>query len=135
MATQLALAGAGLGLVIAPTSAAVVDDAPADQRGTAAGLVLLFRLMGLSVGLSGLTAWGVHRFNQLRGTIDLPPLTDPGFRAALEAGEAKITTSAIAEMFTATAVVMVVAFAVALSMRRPVDAEELGVGRADRTSS
>lgn len=119
MAATLALVGAGLGLVIAPTSAAVVDHAPPEQRGAAAGLVMLFRLMGLSVGLSSLTAWGLHRFNELRRGLTLPPLTDPGFRAAVEAAQASITTSAIGEMFAATTAVMAVALAVALTMRRP----------------
>ena len=119
MAMHLALVGAGLGMVIAPTSAAVVDHAPGDQRGAAAGVVMLFRLMGLSVGLSALTAWGLRRFNQLRTTVELPPLTDPGFRDALLEGERDITTAAIGEMFSATVGVMAVAFAVALLMRRP----------------
>lgn len=119
MAATLALVGTGLGLVIAPTSAVVVDRAPPDQRGVAAGLVMLFRLMGLSVGLSSLTAWGLHRFDQLRRSVALPPLTDPGFPAALQAAQARITTAAIAEMFAATAVVMAVALAVALLLQRP----------------
>ena len=36
MAVQLALLGAGFGLVMAPTTAAVIDAAPPDRRGTAA---------------------------------------------------------------------------------------------------
>jgi len=131
MAATLALVGAGLGLVIAPTSAAVVDHAPPDQRGAAAGLVMLFRLMGLSVGLSALTAWGLHRFNELRRGLTLPPLTDPGFKAAVEKAQASITTAAIGEMFAATTVVMAVALVVALTMRRPGGGPTPSPGRGD----
>ena len=118
MAWQLALLGAGFGFVIAPTSAAVVDGAPPDRRGTAASLVVVVRLIGLSVGLSGLTAWGLFRFNQFRQNIDLPPLDDPGYREALTAAQAEVTTSALAETFLAAALVIGIAFAVALMMRR-----------------
>lgn len=118
MAWQLALLGAGFGLVIAPTSAAVVDGAPPDRRGTAASLVVVVRLIGLSVGLSGLTAWGLFRFNQFRQNVDLPPLDDPGYREALTEAQAEVTTSALAETFLAAALVIGIAFAVALLMRR-----------------
>ena len=118
MAWQLGLLGAGIGLVIAPTSAAVVDAAPPDRRGTAAGVVIVTRLIGLSVGLSGLTAWGLHRFNQLRGDISLPGLDDPGYVDAFAAAQADLTTSALAETFLAAAVLVGVALIVALLMRR-----------------
>lgn len=119
MALQLALLGAGIGLTIAPTSAAVVDAAEPDRRGTAASLVIVFRLMGLSVGLSALTAWGLHRFNQLRGSIELPPIDDPGYADAALRAQTELTTSALAETFLAAAVVVSVAFIVALFMTRP----------------
>jgi MFS family permease len=118
MAWQLALLGFGFGLVIAPTSAAVVDGAPADRRGTAASLVIVVRLMGLSVGLSGLTAWGLYRFNQLRDDIVLPPLGDPGFQEAITDANAELTTGSLAGTFAAAAVVLIVALAVTLWMRR-----------------
>ena len=66
LAIQLAVLGAGFGLVQAPTTLAVVDHAPADARGSAAAVVMVVRLLGLSVGLSALTAYGLARFNQLR---------------------------------------------------------------------
>ena len=117
MMWQLALLGAGFGLIIAPTSAAVVDAAEPDRRGTAASLVIMFRLMGLSVGLSALTAWGLHRFNQLRTEIVVPPIDDPGYADAAIRAQAELTTSALAETFVAAALVVAVAFIVALFMR------------------
>ena len=124
MAWQLALLGLGFGLVIAPTSAAVVDGAPADRRGTAASLVIVLRLMGLSVGLSGLTAWGLFRFNQLRREVVLPPLGDPGFQEAVTDANAELTTGSLAGTFAAAAVVVIVAIVVSLWMRR----SEIGDG-------
>ncbi len=118
MAWQLAILGAGIGLVIAPTSAAVVDAAPPDRLGSAASLVMVLRLLGLSVGLSALTAWGLSRFNQLRDDLVLPPLDDASYGDALQAAQAELTTSALAETFIAAAVVVVIAAIVAMTMRR-----------------
>jgi MFS family permease len=115
---QLALLGAGFGLTVAPTTSAVVDAAPADQRGAAASLVMVVRLMGLSVGLSALTAWGLARFNELRSTIDLPGLTDPGFEDAVLEAQESLTAQAIAETFTAAAVVLAAGLVATFTMRR-----------------
>ena len=117
-ALQLALLGAGFGLTVAPTTSAVVDGAPPDQRGAAASIVMVVRLLGFSVGLSALTAWGLARFNDLRSTIDLPPLTDPGFEAATTAAYESLTAQAIAETFTAAAVVIGAGLLTTFAMRR-----------------
>ncbi len=121
MAWQLAILGAGFGLVMAPTTAAVVDAAPSDRRGTAASLVMVMRLIGLSVGLSGLTAWGLHRFNQLRTDIDLPPITDPEYARAATDASAELTTAAMAETFVAAGALIVIAWVIAAMMRRAPD--------------
>ncbi len=118
MGAELALLGVGFGLVMAPTTAAVVDSAAPDRRGTAASLVMVLRLMGLSVGLSGLTAWGLHRFNQLRTTMDLPSLSDPDYADRVAEASADLTAAAMAETFVAAGFVLVVAWFVALWMRR-----------------
>ena len=102
-AAQLAVLGAGLGLVFAPTTAAVVDASPPHQRGGAASIVMVVRLIGLSVGLAALTAWGLARFNTLRGQLDLPPITDPGFEAAIIEASGRLTAEAISETFLAAA--------------------------------
>lgn len=117
-AIQLGLLGAGLGLTVAPTTSAVVDHAPPAQRGAAAGVVMVVRLLGLSVGLSALTAWGLNRFNELRGTLELPPIGSPGFEDALLDAQADLTAQAIAETFTAAAVVVAVALLATFAMRR-----------------
>ncbi|MDJ0665485.1 MAG: MFS transporter [Acidimicrobiia bacterium] len=118
MGAELALLGVGFGLVMAPTTAAVVDSAPANRRGTAASLVMVLRLMGLSVGLSGLTAWGLHRFNQLRTELDLPSLSDPDYADRVAEASADLTAAAMAETFVAAGFVLVVAWIVAWWIRR-----------------
>ena len=119
LAIQLAVLGAGFGLVQAPTTLAVVDHAPADARGSAAAAVMVVRLLGLSVGLSALTAYGLARFNQLRRGIELPPIVDPGFEDALRAAQATLTADAIAETFLVSAGVTAIGMVTALTMRRP----------------
>ena len=104
MALQLALAGAGLGLVIAPTATAVVDDVLSDQRGVASALVIVLRLMGMTIGLSTLTAWGLHRFDVL-GKAVLPALTDPGYLESLT----RITARVLRETFLISGIVALVA--------------------------
>ncbi|MGI9644387.1 MAG: MFS transporter [Ilumatobacteraceae bacterium] len=118
LALQLALLGAGLGMTLAPTTSAVVDHAEPDKRGGAASIVMVVRLLGLSVGLSALTAWGLARFNRLRTEIELPPLTDPGFEAALREASADLTADAIAETFVATAVVVAIGLVISVATLR-----------------
>ncbi|MEO6124284.1 MAG: MFS transporter [Ilumatobacteraceae bacterium] len=115
---QLALLGAGFGLTVAPTTSAVVEEAPEDQRGAAASVVLVVRLLGLSVGLSALTAWGLARFQSLRSQLDLPPLTDPRFQEALVDAQAKLTAESIAQTFTAAAVIVGAGLLATLALRR-----------------
>lgn len=118
MVPSLALLGAGLGLVTAPANAAAVDAVPADRRGVAGGLVILSRLLGLAVGLSGLTAWAIYRFDIARRSINLPPMTDPGYQDALSRAQGEITASALAETFLFSALLLAVALGAALLLRR-----------------
>ena len=135
LAAQLALLGAGIGLTVAPTTSAVVDHAEPDARGSAAAVVMVVRMIGLSVGLSALTAWGLARFDALRGELDLPPLTDPGFSAALSAETERLTSQSIADTFLASAVVLGIGLALcAVLLRRRDDGTWTdGTGRDDAT--
>jgi len=117
MAVMLAVLGFGLGATIAPTTAAVVDVVPASNRGSAAAAVMVVRLVGLSVGLAALTAWALDRFNTLRGEVELPPITDPGYADALIDVQGSLTAQALSETFLATAAVVVVGLIGAFFLR------------------
>ncbi|MHB8589110.1 MAG: MFS transporter [Candidatus Dormibacteraceae bacterium] len=77
----LAACGLGLGVVIAPLTAAVLALTRDQSHGLATSLVVLARTMGMLVGLSALTAFGLYRFHQILGT---PVLTDPTLRARVD---------------------------------------------------
>lgn len=70
MAPGLVVAGAGFGLVFAPISASAVDAAAEDDRGIAAALALVARLLGMTLGISLLTGIAVHRLQGLVGNLD-----------------------------------------------------------------
>lgn len=119
MAWQLVIVGLGFGLVMAPVGTAVINAAPDSERGIAASLVIVLRLMGMSVGLAGLTAWGLHRFQLLRKLIELPdlPLADPQYQQALTDGLMQVTVNVLAETFLISALVALVALVVTWWLR------------------
>ena len=106
---------------IYPTVDAAVEAAPPDRRGTAGGLVILARLVGLAVGLSGLTAWAIYRFDVLRRTIELPPVGAAGYEEAASAAQAELSATALSETFLFSAGVTLLALAAALLLRRVPD--------------
>ncbi|HEY43495.1 MAG TPA: MFS transporter [Anaerolineae bacterium] len=69
MIPHLAMTGLGFGLIMAPIAAAVVDAAPAEHRGTASALVIIFRLVGMTIGVSSITTYGLHRADVLNSRL------------------------------------------------------------------
>lgn len=111
VALLLVILGIGFGLVMAPVGTAVINAASASQRGVSSSLAVVFRLMGMSVGLSGLTGWGLRRFNLLRTQIDLPdlPISDPVYQQAIVEGLRRTTMQVLTETLLVSAVVALLA--------------------------
>ena len=71
MTLHLAICGFGLGLVIAPLGTAVMDSVREEQKGIASSLVVMMRMIGMIIGLSAITAWGMDRFHLMTAGISL----------------------------------------------------------------
>ncbi len=117
MAWQLAVLGAGFGLVTAPIGTAVINAAPETERGISSSLVIVMRLMGMSVGLSALTAWGLYRFGILRQRIQIPPSEDPNYQNALIQALTDTTVATLAETFVISALFAIIALLLGLTLR------------------
>ncbi|MBN1964918.1 MAG: MFS transporter, partial [Anaerolineae bacterium] len=65
MSLHMAMVGIGLGLTMSPTSAAVLNAAPDDQRGIAAAIDDMLRLMGMTLAAASLTTIALRRVSTL----------------------------------------------------------------------
>lgn len=122
---HLAAAGLGFGLVIAPLTAQALGAVAADYRGTAAALVVVARLLGMTLGLAALAAWGITEFQSLTAGLTLP-LPMPGETAAAQAARLAAYAAAAQQagltvfqgFFRAGAIVALLAVIPALGMGR-----------------
>lgn len=91
---DLAISGFGFGLVIGPIGASVTSSVGSKWMATGSALVTVSRIVGMAVGLSAVSAWGVRRFNALAASstvtiVRTPDMNDVDYQVAL--------TSAITE--------------------------------------
>ncbi len=109
MSVHAILVGLGFGLVTSPLSTAVIDAVGETQRGIASGLVVILRLIGMSLGLSLLTAWGLKRFGQLSSQYAVAELADV---------LVDLTAQVLDETFLVAGGVLLLAIPLALAVRR-----------------
>jgi MFS family permease len=114
MISGLLLTGIGIGLTISPIATAVIEAVSDDERGIAAGLVIVMRLIGMTVSISALTTYGLRRSLSLRiEGLDGVDFTDlfTQSRVLVES-----TTQVIGEMALIAGVVALAAALVALGL-------------------
>ncbi len=131
MAATMMVAGLGLGVVVAPIGEVAIRAARLEDYGAASGLVLLARLLGMTVGLSAITAYGLERLD--RRLAALPPVSPlPGETTAeyftrqqevLNERIIPLTLDVIRESFVIAGVVCLVAIGAVALLRGRVAGE------------
>jgi EmrB/QacA subfamily drug resistance transporter len=71
MTLHLAMCGFGFGLVIAPLGTAVLNSVKEEQKGIASSMVVMMRMIGMILGLSAITAWGMDQFHLMTANLSL----------------------------------------------------------------
>lgn len=116
MTAELILSGIGLGLVIAPVATAVINAVDAERRGSASALVIILRLIGMTLGVSVLTLWGMQRQDALRRAGASDPLASGDPASFL----ANVAAQVIGETFLIGAAACALALLAAWLMHRRV---------------
>ena len=85
---DLAVSGLGFGLVIGPIGASVTSSGGPKWMATGSALVTVSRMVGMAVGLSAVSSWGVRRFNSLAASstvtiVRTPGMSDVDYQVAL----------------------------------------------------
>ncbi|HEY7350993.1 MAG TPA: MFS transporter [Ktedonobacterales bacterium] len=110
--------GVGFGLVVAPLGTSTLNAAGAARGGMASAVVTSARMIGMILGLAALTSYGLARFRQLSAGYTLQQLNQPGAFSDL-------LRELYSEIFTAAAILCLVALLPAALLWREADQERL----------
>ena len=86
LTAPLVAAGLGFGLVIPPIGICALSAAPSSYWGTAASLITASRMVGMALGLAGLSTWGIERFYSLTADVTLGATFEETQAPLIEAG-------------------------------------------------
>ncbi len=117
----LAACGVGFGLAIAPVNASMLAAVRADLHGIASALVVVARMVGMLVGISVLTAVGLHAFYVTSAALPSPITLCPHSPLSCPAYNSLATGAIVAELravFLGAAVCAGVATLLALTLLR-----------------
>jgi MFS family permease len=115
IALEMMLVGVGIGLTFSPISAAVINSATDEERGVASALVIILRLVGMTVSVSSLSSFALHRVTSL-ATAELG--TDVFDAVVYTDTYARVTVEVLAEFGLVGAVLCGVAMIPAALIRR-----------------
>jgi MFS family permease len=120
---ELFLTGLGLGIEIAPVSAALLDAVGEAERGAGASFLIVMRLVGMLVGFSLVAGFGLWEFHRATAHL-LPPLPglNPNFAAQFAFYTLKVKQAIFDQyhlIFRATGIALLVGAAVAAATLRP----------------
>jgi len=125
LTAHLLVAGFGFGLVIAPITVRAIGAAGDDYQGTAASLVVVSRMLGMTLGLAALSAWGVQHFQVLTAGLEFPLPLSGEAADVFETRVAEYSTSINAaglelfqRFFLAASIIALVAILPALGMKK-----------------
>lgn len=125
LTVHLGIVGLGFGLVIVPITAHALNAAQQGYSGTVASLVVVSRMMGMTLGLAALSAWGVQHFQVLTAGLEVP-LLQPGeaagiFEARAAEYSANVNSAGLElfqRFFLAASFISMIAILPALGMNR-----------------
>ena len=120
---ELFLTGLGLGIEIAPVSAALLDAVGEAERGAGASFLIVMRLIGMLVGFSLVAGFSLWEFHQATAHL-LPPLPglNPNFASQYAVYLLKVKQAIFDEyhlIFRATAIALLIGALLAAATLRP----------------
>ena len=120
---ELFLTGLGLGLEIAPVSAALLDAVGEEERGAGASFLIIMRLVGMLVGFSLVAGFGLWEFHRATAHLQVPlPSLNPDFATQYALWLLKVKQAIFDQyhlIFRATAIALFAGAALAALTLRP----------------